>query len=192
MRDYRTETEHLVLRLPELRDYEAFVEGYRACREAQNRFDEGRLDTAFMTKQWFSLLVSERKKEADADLAYLLHAFRKSDGLAVGHGDVSTLARETFQTARLGYAVHNLYWGQGFGTEMARALVELSFGQLKYHRVEANIDPENIASQRVAQKAGLTFEGVRRAYYYDGTAWRDQNIYSRTNPELTEPDEEYE
>jgi ribosomal-protein-alanine N-acetyltransferase len=191
MAEYRMETERLVLRLPEKGDYESFVEGYRACREAQNRFDEGRISTAFMTRRWFELLVDARRQEADADLAYLLHAFRRSDGLAVGHGDVTTLARAEFQAARLGYAVHNPYWGRGLGTELARALVQFALENRKYHRVEANIDPENRASRRVAEKAGLAFEGVRKAYFYDGAVWRDQEIYACTNPALSGPAEEF-
>ena len=166
MAEYRMETERLVLSLPEKGDYESFVEGYRACREAQNRFDEGRISTAFMTRRWFELLVDARRQEADADLAYLLHAFRRSDGLAVGHGDVTTLARAEFQAARLGYAVHNPYWGRGLGTELARALVQFALENRKYHRVEANIDPENLASRRVAEKCGMALD---REIMLDGT-----------------------
>jgi ribosomal-protein-alanine N-acetyltransferase len=185
------ETDRLILRLPEKGDYAAFVAGYAGCAPAQNRFDEGKYDTAFMTREWFSVLVSQRKQEAVADLCYLLSIFRREDGAALGGCDVTPLARDNFQSARLGYAIHNQFWGRGYAAEAVRALIAFSFGTLRLHRLEANVDPENLASRRVAEKAGLQFECVRKAFFFDGTAWRDQNIYYVNNDALPEPDENF-
>ena len=185
------ETERLTLRLLKKEDYEAFVAGYERCGPARNRFDEGRIDTTFMTRAWFSVLTARREKEAEADLSYLLHIFRREDGLAVGYCDVTPLARESFQSARLGYALHNPYWGRGYASEAVRALIGFSFDTLRLHRLEANVDPGNTASQRVCEKAGMEFECVRRGFFHDGTAWRDQNIYYVNSSALPEPDEAY-
>ena len=191
MRAARVETERLELRLLQKSDYEAFLEGYRSCGPAKNPFDEGRIDTAFMTRAWFELLAAGRRREAGADLSYQLQIFRKEDGRSVGYCDVTPLARGEIQSGRLGYALHNTYWGQGYGTECVRALVRFGFETLKLHRLEANIDPENLASQRAAEQAGLRFECVREAYLFRGGLWRDQRIYVCTNPALREPDEAF-
>ncbi len=50
------------------------------------------------------------------------------------------------------------YWGQGLGTEVAQALMEYGFGQLKLKRLICCIVKENRASVNVAAYLGLTFE----------------------------------
>jgi len=52
------------------------------------------------------------------------------------------------------YLIDKPYWGKGSATEAARETVELGFGRHKFARVIALINPENIASVRVAEKSG--------------------------------------
>jgi len=55
----------------------------------------------------------------------------------------------------VGYSMDKKYWGQGLGTEMAEAMVAHSFADENIDEVVAVTVPENIASQRVLEKAGL-------------------------------------
>ena len=61
-------------------------------------------------------------------------------------------------SAELSCTLHRLAWGQGLGTELARLMLAFGFGQMEARRVWATCRPENIASHRVMQKAGLRFE----------------------------------
>jgi RimJ/RimL family protein N-acetyltransferase len=54
--------------------------------------------------------------------------------------------------------------GRGLATEAARAVLEHAFGPLKIERVVAVVKPENRASQRVLEKAGLHQTSTREAY----------------------------
>jgi RimJ/RimL family protein N-acetyltransferase len=56
------------------------------------------------------------------------------------------------------------YWGQGFATEAARALVTWLSGLGPIRRVWATCDAENIASVRVLEKVGLSQEAVLRRW----------------------------
>lgn len=58
------------------------------------------------------------------------------------------------------------YWGQGLATEAARGILEYGFDQLRLSRLICLIDPENTASQGVAEKIGMTLE--RKADGIDG------------------------
>jgi len=49
-------------------------------------------------------------------------------------------------------------WGKGFATEAAAALCQAAFGLLGLPRLIALIDPQNVASARVAEKIGLRLE----------------------------------
>lgn len=61
------------------------------------------------------------------------------------------------EEAELGYRLVRAAWGQGYGSQAARALVEIGFGQLGLSRVWAQTMAVNIASRRVMEKAGLRY-----------------------------------
>ena len=50
------------------------------------------------------------------------------------------------------------YWGQGLGTEDAQAILQYGFEALNLPRLIYLIDPQNVASQRVAEKIGMILE----------------------------------
>lgn len=56
------------------------------------------------------------------------------------------------------YTIAREYWGQGLGTEAAQAILNYGLGKLNLSRLICLIDPENIASQKVAEKIGMVFE----------------------------------
>jgi ribosomal-protein-alanine N-acetyltransferase len=66
--------------------------------------------------------------------------------------------------ADLGYAYNRTYWGQGYGTEAAQAVLKFGFVTLKLNRLSASVLPDNIGSIRVLTKIGMQFEGVRREF----------------------------
>ncbi len=59
----------------------------------------------------------------------------------------------------LGYSMEKKHWGQGIGTEMALAMIDHTFAAADIIAVVAVTTLENIASQRVLEKAGLKREG---------------------------------
>jgi RimJ/RimL family protein N-acetyltransferase len=58
----------------------------------------------------------------------------------------------------IGYRLARAYWGRGFATEAARAVRDYGFDALSISRLISIIDPRNIASIRVAEKTGLSYE----------------------------------
>jgi RimJ/RimL family protein N-acetyltransferase len=66
------------------------------------------------------------------------------------------------RSASLGYCLDEPAWGQGIGTEAARALLQWAFDTLDLNRVQAETDTRNIGSARVLQKLGFVREGMLR------------------------------
>ncbi|KAJ4708239.1 Acetyltransferase (GNAT) domain protein [Melia azedarach] len=67
--------------------------------------------------------------------------------------------------AVIGYAVASNYWGKGIATRAVKMVANTIFGEWPHlQRLEATVDVENLASQRVLQKAGFKKEGVLRKY----------------------------
>jgi RimJ/RimL family protein N-acetyltransferase len=75
--------------------------------------------------------------------------------------------------------------GRGVCTRALRALSRWALSDLQLQRLELVTDPENVASQRVAEKAGFRREGVLRAHlrHPDGRI-RDSVIFSLLPGEL--------
>ncbi len=71
--------------------------------------------------------------------------------------------KELNSAPSLGWIIDDLYWNEGYGTEMGSALLLYAFKQLKIARVYATCDSENIGSARVMEKIGMRFvrESVR-------------------------------
>lgn len=58
----------------------------------------------------------------------------------------------------IGYRFLQQHWGKGYATEAALFVQQYGFEQLNISRLVSLIDPGNLASIRVAQKTGMTFE----------------------------------
>lgn len=181
MFDICVDTERLIIRPVLNDDFETFVFGYSNCLPARNRFDEGCFDTSFMTRSWFEQLLERRRKEAEMDYLYMLNIFRKDDGLSIGYCDITPHMRGDFQYARIGYTIHNPYWGVGYATECVSALIKAAFDILNFHRLEAHVNLDNPASKRVLQKAGFSFECIRKAFILEDGVWTDNEIYYINN-----------
>lgn len=85
----------------------------------------------------------------------------------------------------MGYALLPEHWGQGFASEALRTLVNWGLMQPGLYRVEAYHHPDNPASGRVMQKAGMIFEGcLRRHVVYPNLSDEPQNshLYAITRP----------
>ena len=66
------------------------------------------------------------------------------------------------QTAELGYVVSPSRWGQGLMREVLPVLVRHGFEVLGLHRMEARIDPGNVASIKLVERLGFRPEGALR------------------------------
>jgi RimJ/RimL family protein N-acetyltransferase len=90
-----------------------------------------------------------------------------------------------FSTGHIGYWVTPGARGRGIATTALKTLCRWAIDDLGLKRLELMTDPENIASQRVAEKAGFRHEGIRRSAleYRDGTR-RDSLMFSLLPEEL--------
>ena len=174
---YKTETERLIVRPLAEKDYSEWYRGFNGRRASQYRHDQGKLDMGECTEEWFSSLVEKHQTLASEDTAYVFGVFGKVSGKHLGMVDFSTLAREDFQWGRLGYSIHNQYWGNGFGKEAVAGALEIAFSELKYHRIEAHINLDNQASIRLAESVGMEFECIRKAFIYEFGEWTDNLVY---------------
>lgn len=79
---------------------------------------------------------------------------------------------------QIGYVLKREYWGQGIISEAINRVLDFTFQEIRLERVEALIVPENKASERVLQKAGMHYEGLLQHRLLIRGEYTDAKLYS--------------
>lgn len=125
---------------------------------------------------WMQTLANERDLSSVAELDGVVigtASLRINDGLGQDIHDEMTAAE-----AVIGYMVDPTYSGQGFGTEIARALLRISFEVVGVRRATAGCFADNLASVRILEKVGMRREqyGVKDSWHAE-LGWIDGATY---------------
>jgi ribosomal-protein-alanine N-acetyltransferase len=102
----------------------------------------------------------------------------RSSGALVGVINLNEIVRGSFQSAYLGYYGFLPHVGRGYMREGLRLVLQRAFGELRLHRVEANIQPGNGASLAVVRGLGFRREGFSPRYLKIGGRWRDHQRWA--------------
>jgi len=154
------ETPRLLMRRLEPGDLDALAALY-ADPAIRRYFPEGTLNRVETAEEldWF-----RNGHPEDARLG-LWATIEKARGDFIGRCGLLSWNIEGTQEIEIAYLIARTHWRQGFGAEAARALVAHGFATLGLSRLIALVLPDNIASAKTAQSAGLHFE---RALTLDG------------------------
>jgi RimJ/RimL family protein N-acetyltransferase len=121
---------------------------------------------------WFVAQQIERPRRK-----WQLAVTLKDDGRFVGNCGVRITDPE-LREGDIGYELHPDYWGRGYATEAARAVLRFGFEQAGLHRVWAECVADNVGSQRVLEKLGLRREARFREHRWYKGRWWDTLIYA--------------
>lgn len=115
--------------------------------------------------------------------------FMPNEGLAIIHKELDKLIgvialepdkrRPDLPSKEIGYSLNENFWGNGYMTEAAKAVIKYGFEELNLEVIAICTSLVNERSARVIEKCGFTFEGVTRRCYktYEDVA-RDSRAYS--------------
>lgn len=92
---------------------------------------------------------------------------RPADDRMLGHLSLFNFNEQSGR-AEIGYGLAHQHWGQGFMHEALTAVIDHAFGPLGLRRLEADIDPRNLASLRALERLGFTREGLLRERWQVG------------------------
>jgi ribosomal-protein-alanine N-acetyltransferase len=158
----------IIIRPPTLDDEEAFVAAMRASRKLHGRWLSP--PTGHDAYAGYVAQMSERK--------YIYLGCRSEDGAIVGYAAVSEIVRGALQGAFLGYGGVAAHSGQGYMTELLQLVVKEAFTTLGLHRLEANIQPDNLPSLALARRVGFEKEGFSPRYLKINGRWRDHERWA--------------
>jgi len=107
----------------------------------------------------------------------------KKDGSKIGgmgHFPVGRLLE-------IGYSLIPSERRKGYCTEAVKIMVDYLFLSKEIVRIQAHVDPRNVASQKVLEKNGFKKEGTIRKSLFAKGEWRDMFLYSILREEWREP-----
>jgi RimJ/RimL family protein N-acetyltransferase len=142
------ETQRLMLRRPTLADVKAIASLANDRRIAENT---RRLPHPYSVEHAVAFVraLDEERRES-------VFLIENEDKLI---GGVGVDWREA-EAPELGYWLGVRYWGQGFGTEAARAVIDFVFEEFEVEQLRAGARVINPASRNILEKCGFQWTGV--------------------------------
>ena len=108
----------------------------------------------------------------------------KDEGLLIGTMGYNRWVTRFGNIAVLGYDLDPDYWRKGYSFEAGQIVVDYGFNLMKVHRIEADIDPQNIASKKLLLKLGFQLEGTHRERFFFGGKFQTSAMYSRLSTDI--------
>jgi [ribosomal protein S5]-alanine N-acetyltransferase len=86
----------------------------------------------------------------------------------------------------LGYWIGKPFWGSGYGTEAANAVLTIGFKKLKLNKIYAQAFTSNPGSWKIMEKIGLTYEGTLKQHIYRFGEYFDLAVYGMVREDYVE------
>jgi ribosomal-protein-alanine N-acetyltransferase len=167
------ETERLLLRDLRRSDWQA-VHEYASDPKVVQYMDWGP-NTDIETKEFIQRGIKDRRKKPRS--VFTLAIVLKADNGLIGSCGIHVSSPQN-KEGWFGYCLNRSFWGKGYATETASALVGFGFDHLGLHRIFATCDPANTASAHVLEKSGMGREGHLRQHKWSKGKWRDSYVYA--------------
>ncbi|MEZ4232509.1 MAG: GNAT family protein [Polyangiaceae bacterium] len=160
-------------------DQQAFVAATRQSRALHQPW----IFPPVSPQRFRSWLANDERRER-----YLIWQQTERGPELVGYVGINELTWGVFENGCLGYWVNAPWAGRG---EMKRALGLLldhvfRRRERRLHRLEANIQPENVASRRLAERLGFRLEGLSPRFLKLDGVWRDHERWAITREDWNE------
>lgn len=168
-----------VTRLVAITDAEALAAILVRNRAAMAALEPVRPD-AYFTARGQRAIVQDALRRYEQGTA-LPRVILDADGAVAGRINVNEIVRGPQLKGVLGYYVDGARQGRGLATAAVGEVVDLAFGLLGLHRLEAGTKTDNVSSQRVLEKNGFTRFGLARHYLRLGGTWHDHVLFERIN-----------
>ncbi len=132
---------------------------------------------------YFTIAVQREKiresiYQARENREYSFGIFSHDSNQLIGHISIYSIKRLPFLSALVGYSMDEEFIGRGIASEAVRLITTFGFEQLRLHRVEAYVAPDNVGSLRVLEKAGFEKEGLLKQFLFINGEWKDHYYYA--------------
>jgi RimJ/RimL family protein N-acetyltransferase len=142
-------TERLMLRAPHQEDAKAVAALINDRRIAENT---ARIPHPYTLADAETFIAAVNRE--DGEVAFFITL---ADGTIIGGCGLGKLDGTN---PEIGYWLGAPYWGRGYATEAARAVIDYAFAEIGHERLQGGARVSNPASRRVLEKCGFQWTGV--------------------------------
>ena len=132
----------------------------------------------------FDIRASIRGLQANLRSGQGLPFVVEYDGELAGQLNVSSITYGSLSSATIGYWVAERFAGKAITPTAVALATDHCFFDVRLHRMEICIRPDNAASLRVVEKLGFRYEGLRRRYIHINGDWRDHFCFAMVSEEV--------
>ena len=140
---------------------------------ASRRFLHPWVTPASTPEMYARYLRYTRRKSVYASLVC-----RSEDLKIMGVCNLSQIFLGDLKSAFLGYWIGATFAGQGYMTEALDLVLRYAFENLRLHRIEANIQPDNVGSKALVVRLGFRMEGFSPRYLKVAGRWKDHERWA--------------
>ena len=170
-------------RLVTLDDAPALAEVQRANRGFLAPWDPARDDSWFTADVQRAIIRHARFEHEQGRC--LPHVILDEAGRVAGRITLSGIVRGAFQSCSMGFWLDEAHGGRGLASAAVRHVIQVAFGELGLHRIQAETLPHNVRSQRVLEHTGFSRFGMAPAYLKIAGRWQDHIMWQLLNPAAT-------
>lgn len=171
------ETERLLLRLPQMKDYSEWTRVRSEGADFLLKWEPLRGRDYASRKAFRNRVYWSARSVAEGRALPLFVTDRRS-GAFMGAITMDNIRRGPAQMANLGYWIGPDFARQGYMREAVTALVTYGFNVLDLSRIEAACLPKNAASRGLLETCGFKYEGVAQSYLQIGGRWQTHVLYA--------------
>jgi ribosomal-protein-alanine N-acetyltransferase len=128
---------------------------------------------------WFVSYVEEQKQRFGCLTNW---AIRNSNRQLIGGVGFHVLHGIQSHKDEIGYWLGEPFWGKGIMPKVIEAISRLAFEERGLIRLEACVFEHNLASARVLEKSGFTYEGILKNYFVKNGIPITVKMYAKTKP----------
>ncbi len=169
----RLESERLVLRKFTIEDAENAFQNWMSNDEVTKflRWESHKNidETKMILNSWI--------KDYEKDAFYQWAIEIKDLGEVIGTISVVDMD-EKIDMVHIGYCIGSDWWSKGYTSEALALIIPFFFEKVKVNRLETQYDPNNIASGKVMEKCGMTYEATLREADWNNSGIVDACMYS--------------
>lgn len=166
------ETDRLILRQIDESWAEEVLQYYKRNRNFLAEWEPERSEEFYTFDYQQNFLLADAQANRDGKVFRLWLTY-KDERKIIGSISFNNIVRGVLQSCIMGYKLDKDEINKGLITEALTKAVQVVFEELKLHRIEAPIMPNNMASIKVVSKLGFENEGLSKKYIQVNGQWED-------------------
>ena len=167
------ETERLLIRAFRSEDADSMMRNWISDEYIQGMYGE----PAYKTHEDVDKLLGTYIRNYRSGCYFRWGVFEKKSCECIGQ--IAYFLVDTHNNfGEIEYCIGKAFQGEGYATESCKAVIDYGFDKIGFNKVQICVRPANVASNKVIDKCGFTYEGTLRDYFLIDGKYEGRKYYS--------------